>query len=367
MAYPGVSNIISLKDFKIESDYHARSLLLGTVPPEKECSCCFGYYPSAKVETPSLIELDLSAREHRLRSMRTVQKDFFTNLIHKTTEYEKDMIELFGLPDIEDIRRSIQGEQVPEGRPFELPPAKVKGYKRILGEWKKDLIGGEASIKEASPEDVAICSTFACQSFNIGIDKTWSDILDELPDAVDPEDFAKYKIVPSFDDMYSQGFYKRLEKRVFDRLSGPYLDEVLKELRSMTKEGVSSLRAGRFLHKAVGEGQSWYWLRFSRSESVLSMNSAFDIQSRASGVRYEQWSSAANACPICSALNGHVWILGEGPQPVSSTHPHCLCVRVPKFNTEKPVQPAWAEPSPYEQRFTADDVLRIRENLRRAA
>ena len=90
------------------------SINLGLIPPEQHSAhsnCC---HAVQKAETPTLAELELSARRHRNRKMDNSQNEFFKACIDKVTEYEVDILKLLKLPDINIVRAAVAGEKVPE-------------------------------------------------------------------------------------------------------------------------------------------------------------------------------------------------------------------------------------------------------------
>ena len=103
------------------------SINLGLVPPAAHSihsNCCEAVQ---KAETPTLNELELSARRHRNRKMNNSQNKFFDACIDKVTEYEVDILKLLKLPDINIVRAAVAGEKVPEKEKFSLSSEQIKG------------------------------------------------------------------------------------------------------------------------------------------------------------------------------------------------------------------------------------------------
>jgi hypothetical protein len=107
------------------------------------------------------------------------------------------------------------------------------------------------------------------------------------------------------------------------------------------------MEVGRELFNRIGEGASWYWNMVARSEGALAVNAAYDAAVKAYGIPYERWVATAGCCEVCDELDGEMWVAGEGPRPVSDTHPNCLCSVVPVWEGEHDVNDAYDEPSPY--------------------
>jgi len=161
-------------------------------------------------------------------------------------------------------------------------------------------------------------------SFTVGISETVNLLkAHKLPDMTDDEIDAMRLLVQQ-DNVYFRAAYDVGASRIRAEIQSSWREGFHQTLLDMAKGKKSVLQAGRAMRKQVGEGKMWYWNRIARSESTLMINSAFDLQSRAAEVNFEEWSIAAGACEICDQFEGRVWKLGEGPQPVTHTHPHCV-------------------------------------------
>jgi hypothetical protein len=356
--------------FDNEMAYRSYLMSLNFIPPEGESACLFGCcgHNHAKAETASTIELSLASRPHRWKEMRKLQKEFFLALLDKVLEYQDDILSLFNLPSIEIIRNSFK-EDVEIPGIFELKTGQVKGYERILNEWQNDIIGQDFTVKEITPDQVPIYDFYELGAYGIGIEKTMQAIIDNLPEGVNPTIITNTQIVPDVENFYYKEMKKNGLRRVKKKFKNKYYKFALKQLKKMAKEGASLIDVGRFIYKNVGEGEAWYWNRIARSESALAANASFNAQSQASDIRYEQWSAAANACPICSAFDGNVWRVGEGPEPVSDTHPHCGCIRGGYYQPPRAVQSPWERQSPYDNPYSREEILGLPAQLtrRRAA
>ena len=333
-----------------------------------------------KVETPSIIELQLASRMHRWKDLQKLQRDFYKALEDKVWEYERDALKLFGLPSLEDLQRDAEGA-ADTGKDFtkafELTPTKRRAYLRIMKEWMLDLIGRDkiltneqianleksfylsfADAVKLDLADLAIAKQYKYTSmsiygkqpigaeimpiydfnmlsgFSIGQRNTWKQILDNYRSSLRQQglndeqvesrvrELLRTEIIPQASNRHLAYFMNTGKNRIQANISSKIYAGVLKTLQQMAREGRPPLEVGRYLHRMYG-GQLWQWLRIARSEPVLAYNAAFDEQSKAAGVNYEEWNCASGACDICLAFDGRVWRLGFGPQPVSDTHPHC--------------------------------------------
>lgn len=376
-----------------------------------------------KVETPSIIELQLASRMHRWKDMQKLQKDFYKALEDKVWEYERDALKLFGLPTIADLQRDAEGDEkiVSEfdSKSFELTTVKRRAYQRIIKEWMLDLIGRDEiltdeqianleksfylSFTDAIKLDLAdtaiakqvrfltslsgkqpigaeimpIYDFNMLSGFSIGQKNTWKQIIENYRESLRQQglsdeqidarvrELLRTQIIPQASNRHLAYFMNTGKNRIQAHISSKIYAGVLKVLQQMAREGRSPLEVGRYLHGMYG-GQLWQWLRIARSEPVLAYNAAFSEQSRAAGVKYVEWNAASGCCDICAAFNGKVWKLDESPTPVSSTHPHCLCILLPRFmmSVDKPLQQNWSRISPYEQRYTPDEIAGLADFLR---
>lgn len=306
---------------KYESEYHILSIQQGLIPPEdqalKLCSC--GHYHVK--ETASTVELYLANRQHRWKEMRIVQKDFFMGMAKEVTQYEKDMLALLKLPDIETVRRSIVDNNIERTGKFNYTESMQAGVKRIFKEWEQTFIGG-IELKQTEEERTSLLKWFVQLAYIIGFNETRKLIARILPLGL-PENYLDNFIAnmnnPYFINMLLAGATRIKTKIALDNLR-----LVQKTLLAMAADGSYPLDVGRFLHKKIGEGDLWYWMRIARSEAVLAANAAYNQMVKEVGTRYEKWSAAAGACPVCGNLNGQVWRTGDGPEPVSDTHPHSV-------------------------------------------
>jgi len=134
----------------------------------------------------------------------------------------------------------------------------------------------------------------------------------------------------------------------------------------MSYNGRWPIEVGRKLHDIIGEGAAWYWQRIARSEATLAAGLAFDKMAAENGTNFEEWSAGTGCCIICAWLDGKVWRRGEGPHPVSDTHPHCMCARIATYargGTHGRLEPRYDRPSPYDQPWSKEELQRIRDEL----
>jgi len=297
-----------------------------------------------KVSTQSLIEAELATHQHRWPEMRELQRKFFDNVADLIIKAEVDLLKLFKLPSFDDITdRILNDEDDPENAAvFKIDDNMLKGLKRIVTELNFAITGKEKLEKNIkSIMDMPFLTYFMFNAFTLSERQALKNIID--PNAVNQTALAA-----QLENNYLQGMIRDGGNRISTELALQNFEAVRAELVNIARSERSVWSAARYLHKQYG-GKLWYWKRITRSELVLAANAGYRAQSEASGTQYEVWSAAANACDICAGLDGHQWKLNEGPEPCSSTHPHCCCIKYSLYLPEKdkPVNDRWDEPSPY--------------------
>jgi len=299
----------------------------------------------------SRIELELAGHQHRWTSVRNIQKDFFNSTIDIVTDTEVELLDILELPDIDQVRMSDAGEDIARSGSFELNNKKIKALNNTFDEWEFKLIGDvlpkEKQINiDGDSNDIPIYQLFENFAFYAGFEK-FKELL--LKNGADPA--LILAMLAEYDNQYLNAIKLNGMSRVKAQLTQKYKARCLEILKDMAKNGDWPIDVGRRIHREIFEGQAWWWNRLARSESALAVDTAFDYTGDQAGIQYEQWSAAANACPICTAFDGLVWPFKEGPHPVADTHPHCLCYRFGLYGTDKPVQSRWTRPSPYDQPY----------------
>ncbi len=321
-----------------------------------------------KQVTENYHEVELSGRPHRYADVRKVQQNFFNALMAEDTEIEKDWITLLKLPSIDVLRKdSIHGTEEDNTPLFKFTKEMRKGLSALFKKWRVEVLGSKLekeSKQEVEPES-AIYPFNMLTGFAVGVKNTNQYMRRTFTDAQIRMLEALGQVQIDLKNRYLNAVIQEGGKRITAELGTKHLSEIYEFLRTGVEEGKSTLEVGRWMHKEIGEGKAWYWRRLARSETTLSLDAAFDASHELYQWPYEFWSAASNACPICAQFADRRWRAGEGPHPVSDTHPNCACVRRPEYVTDKPIQRPWTRPSPYEERYTVSDITAINEELAR--
>lgn len=301
--------------------------------------------------------MELASRPHRWPEMRKLQAKFFDGLLHKVTETETEVLKILGLPSIADVRHYELTDTEAESKDkFTLSEKQETAYKKIIKHWAEEILGSKAARKKQVEEDEAIYNYYMLSAFAIGAEKTLEQVLREAPKWMDRDKLRRLYQAASLDNRYLKAVIEQGGTRIKTKLAKDYITDVLRELRIMASNGENPNVTGRWLHRQIGEGASWYWNRIARSESALAVNSAFMSNAREFKVPYVEWSAAPTACVICMQFDGKRWKLGESPSPVESTHPFCLCNLLTIYvNEDQPIQQAWDRETPYDKPYSREE------------
>jgi len=237
-----------------------------------------------------------------------------------------------------------------------------KEVEEIRKDWLEEVVGTELAKKEVDQASATL-PYWTRQNFTAASNKYYDEILQSLPDWMSAEDIEKAMLEIGEQNPYLQAVVKDGASRISAELSMAHFKEINLMLRKMAKEGKHPLSAARWLHKEVGEGKAWWWLRIARSESTLAVNGAFDNAIRAYNIPYEYWDAGGGCCEICDYFDGQEWKAGTGPRPVTDTHPHCLCVIRPKFVDQGQIQKPWTRPTPYDKPYSSSELDRLRQDI----
>lgn len=330
--------------------YRHISIAIGLIPDLEDFnfSCC----DSHGKQNASSVELELASRTHRWASMKKIQADFFNSLMDLVTEAEKNILEGLGMPDIDTVRMIAAGEQIQSQELYVLTAAHKRTIDTVFTEWEQDIVGkNEAAKQEEEETESPIYQLFQNFAFAAGFKKFLEMAKANLPAGVDPAILDR--ILLNYQNEYLNAIKRDGLSRISAALTKRFKQKALDILIQATKDQDTVWAAAKKIHGKVLEGQAWWWNRLARSESTLAANAAFSAISRQAGVTFEQWSAAGNACPICTAFDGRIWRLDEGPSPVADTHPHCLCYRIPLYNTTESIQDRWERASPYDQPYSS--------------
>lgn len=326
--------------------------------PDGDCTC------HEKAPKPGPHELELMSRQDRSPKRRKLMAEFFRAVAKQITAFEKDVLSIWGLPDIDIVRQAaIQGVDPDDEEPWKYPTGAYNLYKHRVVELGYEILGRDLfdEIKAVGEKQANLIEgTYPYYEFNaftIGVDETIDQMLQDIdPVLVNPDELNKRRAKITRENPYYTQTVKQGGKRIKTSLATDYMDDVMQALKRMSKNGKGPIAAGRELHDLVGEGKLWYWMRITRSESVLGINAGFNYLQEKYQVPYQRWSAGPGACEVCTYFGRqgmNIWPRGEGPEPVTSSHPHCLCALESVWVTKETPQPAWGRPNPYDQPYTA--------------
>jgi hypothetical protein len=317
--------------------------------PDKPIAC-------AHAADPTAWELEMAGRKHRWAKMRKIHADCFNDIFEVIETFEQRLIEALDLPPLDVLRTDAIGEPV-DGydRVFVYDRSAQKAYDAAVLGLEEKILGTQKLAETQAVDPLSMFAQYMFMAYTLGIEKTVDSLKkNKLPDMTDDEIDALRLLVQS-DNVYFRAAYDAGADRIRAELQSSWREGFHNTLLEMARGEKSILEAGRAMRKQVGEGKMWYWNRIARSESTLMVNEAFNLQSRAANANYEEWSGAPGMCDICLQFDGRTWKLGEGPQPVSHTHPHCLCIRIPKWETDATIQDKWERETPYDAPYSKDE------------
>lgn len=334
------------------------SILNGFIPQENDHIFHCIWWSDKK---PSEIELELASHDHRWKVIREQYKKFLRDIHKELVEFESEMLKLFGLPDIDEIRNMINEGYGEDGNKFDFDRMDLTKYKELVKDLQYQLIGQKELEKQKDEEKENKLRQNLAFIF-AGAAKHNSKRILKAAEAVEMQDIIAPILAEHTNNITNEYFneiYRNAEGRLKRTLNQRQWEQTKKYLLDAAQTGEGRLKVGRKIHNAIGEGDLWRWNRFARSESTLGVNANYNYLSDQSGVKYDKWQANFNACMICSNLDGQIWERGQGPEPVTYTHPHCLCLRVPYFRYEGRVNKPWTRPTPYENPYSAEE----RENI----
>lgn len=115
---------------------------------------------------------------------------------------------------------------------------------------------------------------------------------------------------------------------VTDATARAFTDDILKLLQDGTLDGLNPKEVASTLRQRF-EAHNYDWERLARSEMAeAQVTGKLEMYTR-EGIEQYDWKRAGGACPICVDLEaGSPYTVGEGPRPMSSSHPNCRCTIV---------------------------------------
>lgn len=215
--------------------------------------------------------------------------------------------ELKGVPDGDD--KGTKGPRMPTNAEID----------RVFAEWAGSLTG------EGLPAAELIDAIYPAHTVR-GMATGTTHAHEQLAAMVRPAGVELAPRIPLGTNMeFVRGFVKRGQKLITNKLTVTFKETSKAILKQGLSEGRSGYQIGYQLWDKIGHGADWHWDRLARSELSMAHNLGSYAEGVNQGCEYEKWLTAGGACELCAGYEGQVWKLGQGPRPVSDTHPNCQC------------------------------------------
>jgi len=302
-----------------------------------------------KAESPEIHEIMLMSRPHQWAKMARLQKETFDMFMKVVSKYEARLFRALNLPPVNDIRITFIKRYSQKTldrmytKQYDVTQAELQEMDGVLADWADE--SNEVYRNQ-------MLAAFAASLLRVHV-----GVLEQYPKELRDLVIAR-AVEPSLDNVFLKSIVDNGVTRISEKLTIEYANIAREVIAQGVRDGRPMIDIARILHRKVGEGQAWQWLRLARSELVLGYNGAFLAECASQGVLYYEWVAAPDACPICSPLDGRVWEVGKGPLPVQDTHPNCNCFPLERFEVNR-VQNPWARPSPYDVSYSKEEI----ENL----
>ena len=353
----------------VDETLRLESIRRGLFAPQDDLCGCGDAHRLHRTKGPSVNELLFASRKHRNLEMAKVHREFFKALMDRTSKAEAEILRILGLPSIEEVRRAIVIGYSPEGgEPFRYQDTMYLRLRAVVKEWMEDLLSPDYARTGKGLTDGLDWTTikwivirFLAMAFDVEARNQYEKI-----SGIAGENEILTMIMPDPNKEYFKAMIRKAGTRITTELAVTRLDKVRDMLIDMSYKGRWPIEVGRKLHDFIGEGAAWYWQRIARSEATLAANLAFDKMAQENGCKYEEWEAGPGCCMVCAWFDGKVWKVGEGPQPVADSHPHCMCERIATYTRgghSGDLQPRWTRPTPYDQPWSKEELQRIREEL----
>jgi len=290
---------------------------------------------SEKGATPALYEIELAGKLHRYHSINNLMKKFYNNIEDRIIVYEKALFNLLGFQYTKDLDN------------FNLTSEMETGIDYLANELSNDLSND-------------IFPYFLFSAYSISADELKKILRNMYTDLKYDPDVINALMARFPTPNRLDSYYSFLERNALNKVKTEIAYRNMRFIReiiaTMTRNNASIMEIANYLRKTVGQGHLWYWLRIVRSETVLAWNAMYKESGERMGIKYSKWSAAIGACPICAALDGRVWRFNESPEPVTSTHPHCLCCLIPFTEYTGAINSRWTRETPYDRPYQLDEI-----------
>ncbi len=287
--------------------------------------------------------------EHRWSGLNKIMDKYAGQMVKLCSQYQDAIFKALGLPDADKVRRSLMEHEGDPGPAFTWTPEKSRRYADLIHAWELEVLGVELSRKGVNTKERGVYVNLLDAVLDFALGQTLQEALESAPDWVDADalKLRRLALATRGAEYLLDAVMREGGARIVAELGTRHLGEVYGLLSDWAGTGRGTMEVGRDLWGLIGEGDSWYWNMVARSEGILAVNASWDASVRAYGIPYERWVATAGCCELCDSLDGEMWVAGEGPRPVTDTHPNCLCAVTPVWEGEHDVRDRYDEPSPY--------------------
>jgi hypothetical protein len=239
-----------------------KSLILGFIPPA---------FSNTEFEKTDW-SLDIMDGLKNRREVRKLSNLFIKSITRTVSLFEKNLLKLLDLPNIDEIRQSFIDEDKQNSAPIvggfrdkfnlvnvnelleykkQLTPELENKIDQLLNSWLNAIIGAK---NQNDTNDTPIYQSYILSLFNLYVHNDQKSIKNSLSNQAPVDELKSKNII---DDGVN-----RIQKRI----SREYREKIKTILDNTTKHKLNPLQIARELHKQVGEGQMWYWKRFTVSK-----------------------------------------------------------------------------------------------------
>jgi len=218
----------------------SKSIKQGLIIPEDQLFCSCGCAKAATIE-----EMRLISKPHRWPEMNKHMRDFFAELMLLVTKYERKMLTILNLPDINSVRIGYKKQF----EPFVYSSLQEAELMQMTNEWLAELLG-------AASDPTTVYNNAQLRSYTIGQNRTVGAVVSVLPK--DMQDIIDTTMrPPTLDDSYLQAVIRTSGERIKTELAIDNLAIIRREMEYAAANGARPERTtltARAWHSEVCRG-----------------------------------------------------------------------------------------------------------------